>query len=225
MKSCCYLVLWSVFVEAGILPHNIFILILSKGERGVPKHLTVSLTEMAEIRRKEFDTAVGSLGFSHSILDFPDTEIEDNIQEVRTIILGFIRRLSIDLVLSFHPEEYTPHVDHPDHNAAGKATRYAASYADIGNLLPEIQALEKRPELFFWTTALHLATHYVGFNAEVFNKWMKYLEYYQSQFSGSDHENVVEEVFVPIFTAREWEFDDIEEWKNLPFRVFLTKIR
>jgi LmbE family N-acetylglucosaminyl deacetylase len=223
MRYYSCLVSGSVFVEAGVLPQNIFVLILTPGQRGIPKGSGIKPDEMGEIRKAETAQAMSALGVQHEVWDYPDTRLHEHFGSLTHALMALLVRESaaqqpFDVVVSFHPEEYTLEVDHPDHNEAGRVARYIATFAAVDGLFEDLPALDKRPELLLWTTAQHLASHEITFSAEVFYKWMGHLRHYVSQFSEADHQVTEENIFVPIFSA-----DDENE--ELPFRIFMRKIR
>lgn len=177
--------LWSVFVAAGISPHIIF---LTAGELGTPKNSQIQPDEMAQIREAEARSALQFLNASMTLLSFPDLQLPFvPFEELVAAVLPIIRELKTDALFSFHPYETTQEFDHPDHNVAGMVAKYVAASADVEHLLPEKPALEKRPELYLWTTDSRMANSTLQLKKKTRKNRNQYLEQqYPSQFSASN---------------------------------------
>jgi LmbE family N-acetylglucosaminyl deacetylase len=213
-------VYWSVFVEAGVSAHAITVVLLGLGELGIPDKSGVTPHEMSEIRETEFTQAMSVLGLNHEILRFPDTQLRSHFETLVYELLKLMRVYDFDEVISFHPAEYTPQIDHPDHTAAGAATREAASFVDVKHKYPELPAPHRRPGLWLWTTNKHLATHKVNFNKKVQKYWNEYLfRQYPSQFKRNEQREVKTNIFKPIFQQT------AQAKKRKSFRTYLTHVR
>lgn len=155
-------------------------------------HPDLKPTEVAEVRRQEFTQAMTSLGIAYEIFEFGDFSLSTMpFRNLALPLLNFLREKDLAAVFTFHPYEITPNFDHPDHNVAGEATRFAASGQDVKNLkvgpLPngkaEAASTTGRPELYFWTTDEAKATHQLKLGKKSSKRRQKYLsENYPSQF-------------------------------------------
>lgn len=187
---------WSVFVEAGISPHLIF---LTAGELGISQDSTIQPMEMAIIRRDEAVQAAEFLSASVTILSFPDLRLPFvPMEELVASVLPIIRTKSVDAVFSFDPYETTYLFDHPDHNIAGLVAKHVGAAADVRHFMPESEALAKRPELYLWTSDSNKATHVVSLDSERTARRNEYLiQHYPSQFqreNQADWEIIFDEI-------------------------------
>lgn len=220
MKLSFYVVFWSAFVEAGVASQSLSIILCNLGGLGIPQGSLMTPPEMEEVRRAEFVAAMQRLGFGYEILGFKDTELRTHFEELVFELSRLIRAHGFDVVMSFHPLEMTKLIDHPDHTVAGLATREAATYSDVGHKYPELPALQKRPELWFWTTNKYLATHSVSFSKKVERTWLKYLlTQYPSQFSPKGEKLFEKQVFEKIFKRPG------KHKKKQQFRSYLVRVR
>lgn len=178
----CFLGFWSAFVEAGVNPHVIF---LTLGELGIPQESEITPEEMAKIRLEEAGKALKNFNAHITMLSFPDLQLPFiPIEELVRAVLPIIRQTQTDAIFSFHPTETTPEFDHPDHNITGLVAKYVGAAADVENLMPEFKALEKRPELYLWTTNTSQSNTKIKLRKKIRKQRNRYLiENYPSQFS------------------------------------------
>lgn len=150
------------------------------------------------VREQEFVEAMTNLGFSHEIFDFNDYSLSIlPLENLAIPLINLLRQKDMAAIFSFHPFEIAPGFDHPDHNAVGVATRFAASALDIKNLSIEVnvsenevvaqqkltKATSERPELYFWTTNKNQATHQLKMSEKSQKSRRRYLKKnYPSQF-------------------------------------------
>lgn len=191
---------WSLFVDAEI-PITVILLTLgelgtvassSGSSYGAPASETLTPSAVAQIRQVEFERAMVELGADYQILGFGDFALSTMpFRNLALPLLNVLRSQDLAAVFSFHPFEITPGFDHPDHNLAGEATRFAASGQDITNLkvgpLPDGQpaapVTTTRPELYFWTTDENKATHRLKLGQKSARRRRDYLsKNYPSQF-------------------------------------------
>lgn len=172
---------------------------MTLGELGsVDGKENLSPSDVAQVREQEFVGAMTSLGFSHKIFDLNDYSLSVlPLENLAIPLINILRQKDLAAVFSFHPFEITPGFDHPDHNAAGIATRFAASALDIKNLSVGVDesedevvtqqglstATSERPELYFWTTNKNQATHQLKMSEKSQKSRRRYLKKnYPSQF-------------------------------------------
>lgn len=179
-----YFGVWrSIFVEAGV---PLTVIALTMGEVGIPSHWsTVTPIEMKNIRREEFLHSLQSIGAMGISLDYPDLHVSlTPIEPVVQTTLKTVRDNKFGVLFSFHPNEVTPLFDHPDHNTAGVITKIVAAAADVKHFYPEYPAMQKRPELYVWTTDTHTATHKLPLPKAARERRNTHLvTHYPSQFS------------------------------------------
>lgn len=182
---------WSVFVEAGISPHIIF---LTAGELGIPHDSNLQPIEMAIIRQEEAAHAAEYLQATLTLLSFPDLQLPYvPIQELISAVLPIVRNTQTDALFSFDPYETTYMFDHPDHNVAGLVAKHVGAAADVTHFMPESSALSRRPELYLWTSDQNKATHQVSITEEMAERRDAFLiDHYPSQFQASKKNEWVE---------------------------------
>jgi len=145
-----------------------------------------------EIRLQEFQQAMSSLGAKYEIMGLRDFGLSTiPLIEIAIPLMNVLRKNDFGAVFSFHPYEITQDFDHPDHNMAGSATRFASSAQDVKNFNvtqdftnEEIaQATDSRPELYFWTTDSNQANKKIKLSKESRERRNNYLiNNYGSQF-------------------------------------------
>lgn len=175
---------WSVFVDAGISPHLIF---LTAGELGISKESTIQPAEMAIIRHEEALYAAEYLNATLTLLSFPDLQLPFvPIQDLIAAVLPIIRNMHADAVFSFDPYETTHKFDHPDHNVAGLVAKHVGAAADVKHFMPESTALGQRPELYLWTSDQNKVTHQAATTPQMAERREEFLvARYPSQFQES----------------------------------------
>ncbi len=181
-----FLELWSVFVKAGVSPHIIF---LTVGELGIPQRSSLTPPEMAQVRAEEAKRAMESLTASLTILSFPDLGLPSiPLKDLVGAVMPIVSKSDTDAIFSFDPYENTPFIDHPDHNVAGQVAKYVGAAADVRYFLPHRKPLQKRPELYLWTSKrTSEVTHRVELSPVDRARRNQYLvDHYPSQFAAAD---------------------------------------
>lgn len=184
---------WSVFVDSKVTPLVIF---LTAGELGIPQNSTISPLEMKEIRKSEAKQAMNFLQATVTFLDFADLHLSFiPIQQMVSSVLPLIREFETDALFSFHPQEITTAFDHPDHTVAGNVARFVGTAADVSHFMPQYTALNKRPELYLWTTQNSSHCHTFSLKEQSRQNRNEYLmRYYPSQFS-----SIIQYKWISIF--------------------------
>ncbi len=111
--------------------HEIALVVLSRGEAGTHGS--------PQIREQESRDAADFLGATIEILDYTDTEIEDNAKS-RKDIANIIRKHKPDIVFAPYHSISGSHLDgraHPDHSACGNIVRHACRFAKFRSLKME----------------------------------------------------------------------------------------
>jgi LmbE family N-acetylglucosaminyl deacetylase len=163
--------------------------LLTWGELGIPKGSIYTPNQMKHVRRNEFEHATDSLGIKREVLDLGDLQLtEKPFTELMLEVLKVIRRIDPAVIFSFYPYEITPYFDHPDHNIAGKLTLHVGATSDVRQYHPDISAVERRPEIFLWTTDKNRATYAVKLSKKCQERRDMYaISHYPSQFSTETH--------------------------------------
>lgn len=180
------LVAWAAIyslLQAGI---PITVLTLTLGELGETKDKPdISPEEMGKLRYGEFLSSTRVLGIKGEKKDFPDTELSAPhiLEQAKKEVLGFVRKNKFGVIFSFHPNEVTQEFDHPDHNAAGEIARYAGAFSAVKNKITDTPPMDRRPELYLWTSNPELATHHIITIPDLEQARKEHLAtYYSSQF-------------------------------------------
>lgn len=142
---------------------------------------------MAKIRKAEAQRAANFLHASLTILSFPDLHLPFvPFESLVAAVLPLIRHLGTDALFSFDPYETTQSFDHPDHNVAGLVAKHVGAAADVKHFLPSSPALNRRPELYLWTSDSSKATVAPTITSKIKEKRNKYLiDHYPSQFQAA----------------------------------------
>src|SRR5688572_11297765 len=102
MTSVCSWACWTIFVEAGIKPHFIY---LTVGEFGIPNDSELTPPEMAKNRRQEAEQAAALWGATLTILEFTDTRLKMvAFETLIEAVLPLIREINPDALFSFNDE-------------------------------------------------------------------------------------------------------------------------
>jgi LmbE family N-acetylglucosaminyl deacetylase len=186
-------VFWTVFVKAKINPHLIF---LTAGELGIPQKSALKPIDMATIRNNEAENAANFLSASLTMLSFPDLHLPFiPIEELVKTVMPIIREKKTDAIFSFDPYETTHQFDHPDHNVAGIVAKYVSAAADVKDFMQEYQVLEKRPELYLWSSKKNKKNITIKHTKQLKERRSKYLlTHYPSQFR-KDEQKDWEKIF------------------------------
>ena len=126
------------YLSAGLmcsardLGQRVLCVTATRGELGAPG----SPDEVAELRVKELDAALGILGVEeHRWLDYKDGECASvPVDEGAAVIERLVREARPDTVLTFGPDGMT---GHPDHRAVSRWTTRAV--ARVGSGRPDLQ--------------------------------------------------------------------------------------
>jgi len=204
----CFLGLWGYFVEAKIRPHIIF---LTGGELGISKNSSVTPAENMHIRNAEASRAADFFGATTSFLNFPDLNLPFvPFEKLVFAVMLEVQKVKSDALFSFHPHEITQEFDHLDHSVAGMVTRHVGAAADVKHFFPDHTSrksehhspnpdaiLDKRPELYLWTSSEFMANTTLPLSAKIRQKRNQYLiDHYPSQFPASN-----KDTWVPIFDS------------------------
>lgn len=141
--------------------------------------------QLKQVRRVEFSNAARSLPITPDIHDLGDLQLSfQPFENLVLEVLKVVRRQHFAALFSFHPHEVTPRFDHPDHHLSGEITQFVGATADVTHFHPEIPAMERRPELYLWTTITHLASQHLLLTVEQRQRRDQYLiDHYSSQFT------------------------------------------
>lgn len=171
----------TVFVDAGIPVH---IILLTYGGLGIPRGSAVTPDEMKAIRRAEFASSLSAIGATGESVDLPDLDVSFlPTESVVRPVLKIVRERRSGVIFSFHPQETTKDIDHPDHNTAGQTARFVSAAADVTHFFPEYPAPRRRPALYLWTTDKRIATHHLPLTDDTVQQRNIHMEtHYPSQF-------------------------------------------
>jgi LmbE family N-acetylglucosaminyl deacetylase len=116
--------------------------LLTRGDKGADES-AVDPASLARLREAEQRAAARLLGVREVIfLDHPDGYLVPDLN-LRRDIVGIIRRVRADIVVTCDPTSFIPstsYLNHPDHRAAGQATLDAVfPAAGSGLFFPELE--------------------------------------------------------------------------------------
>ncbi|HOZ48044.1 MAG TPA: PIG-L family deacetylase [Candidatus Hydrogenedentes bacterium] len=114
--------------------YDVYEYILTDNSKGSYR---LSGQELVTISRDEAVSAGKVLGLKDVCFgDYRDSFLnEENPNVLRGKIMGFLREVKADIVMSWDP--FAPYEEHPDHRVVSMVTLEAASFANIGLFYPE----------------------------------------------------------------------------------------
>ncbi len=183
--------------KAGV---PITVIVMTLGElgslHGVPES-ELTNERVKEVRRKELENGMKAIGASYEILPFADFALRYEAPEkLEVALLDVVRRIQPAAIFSFLDQEVTFQFDHPDHNTTGHLARVVGAGSDMQrypnkeNFPNAVPAMDRRPELYLWTTDKGVATHTVKLTKPERRTRNEYLKtHYPSQFSEADEKN------------------------------------
>ncbi|GAA4069874.1 PIG-L deacetylase family protein [Nonomuraea soli] len=118
--------------------HAVKFMTLTNGSAG---HHVLDAPTLVARRAREAALAADRLGVAqYEILDIDDGSLIPTL-EVRQAVIRSIREWRADVVISFHADGG----GHPDNRASGVAVRDALPFVVLGNILPTVAPLKRRP--------------------------------------------------------------------------------
>lgn len=106
---------------------------------GAAGHHQLPPADLIATRKHEADLVAEQTGFAYEVWDFPDGELQPNL-DVRRKIIAEIRSFAPDLVLTHRTCDY-----HPDHRAVGQAVQDASYMLRVPRIVPDVPALRRDP--------------------------------------------------------------------------------
>ncbi len=157
--------------------HEVRLVSLCDGSAG---HQSQWGPPLAERRRAEARAAGAVIGASYDVWDFPDGELEPNL-DARRRVIRLIRTFRPDLVLTHRPIDY-----HPDHCAAGLLVQQAAYMLTVPAVCPETPHLPRSPVIMYFADAFRkpcpFEPHVVVDIGDEMDKVVAMLDCHVSQF-------------------------------------------
>lgn len=139
---------------------------------------------MKQTRQAEFARAANALGISYEALELSDLGLSFMpYPELFDTVLNRVRTHNPGVIFTFHPYEISREFDHPDHRMVGQITLDVAATTDVAHFKPGVPVMNRRPNLFLWTTNRYLASHSLSITKNERSSRLAYLEEeYPSQF-------------------------------------------
>lgn len=134
--------------------------------------------EIASIRLQEAQRGAATIGATHYTLDFPDTELNAGDVAQRLAVVGLIRRVRPDVIITHGPNDYMV-----DHVETGKLVEDSSFSATVPLLETDLPALETVPAIYFMDNAGGLGfepTEYVDIS-DVLDLKLEALAHHASQ--------------------------------------------
>lgn len=162
---------WS---DAG---HIVRLVSLTDGRAG---HHVSPGPEMARRRREEARAAAAVIGATYEVLDHPDGELDDRLEN-RWTVIRLIRSFRPDLILTHRSCDY-----HPDHRFAGLLVQDASYLLTVPSICPEVPFLPTCPVILHFSDAFtrpcRFEPHIVVDIEDTFDRMVAMLDCHASQF-------------------------------------------
>lgn len=120
--------------------HIVQFLSLTNGNTG---HYEKSGVELAEIRRKEMETACRIAGVTSQVLDIPSNALESDIP-TRERVIRLIRTFAPDLIFTHRTNDY-----HPDHRRTAMLVQDSSYAVRVPNVCPDTPCLRRAPVILY----------------------------------------------------------------------------
>lgn len=122
--------------------HIVRLVSLTDGRAG---HHAMPGPELARRRRAEALAAAAVIGATYEILDHPDGELDDRLDNRREMI-RLIRSFQPDLIVTHRPNDY-----HPDHRFASLLVQDASYLLTVPAICPEVPHLATCPPILHFS--------------------------------------------------------------------------
>jgi LmbE family N-acetylglucosaminyl deacetylase len=157
--------------------HVVRLVSLTNGQAG---HQTQYGAELAHRRRAEAQAAAAVIGATYEVLDHPDGELDDRLEN-RLQVIRLIRTFQPDLILTHRPTDY-----HPDHRFTGQLAQDASYLLTVPGVCPETPHLPRSPVILYFSDAFKKPCRFephlvVDIGAEL-DQLIEMLHCHQSQF-------------------------------------------
>lgn len=126
------------------LGHVVRLVSLTDGRAG---HQTMHGPQLAKRRRAEAQAAAASIGATYEVLDRPDGELDDRLEN-RLQVIRLIREFHPDLIITHRSSDY-----HPDHRFAGLLVQDASYLLTVPAICPEVPHLAQSPVILYFSDA------------------------------------------------------------------------
>jgi LmbE family N-acetylglucosaminyl deacetylase len=135
----------------------IAVCVLCRGDRGQP---LTPIPDLADVRRREMQTAAALLGAELLLGEFPDGTLADDAP-TRVRVVELVRQFAPTLMLGHAPGDY-----HADHRAASALTEAASWMAASRGLVTASPSLP-RPPAVWWMDTLGMIGFEPGFFIDI----------------------------------------------------------
>jgi LmbE family N-acetylglucosaminyl deacetylase len=135
----------------------IAVCVLCRGDKGQP---TQRIENLADVRQREMESALGLLGAELLTGGFDDGTLADDAA-ARSKLMEIYRRFRPTLVLAHAPDDY-----HPDHRAASALAEVASWFCASTGQTSSLPPLESPPALW-WMDTINRAGFQPGFYVDV----------------------------------------------------------
>lgn len=170
--------------------HKIFTATSTNGNVG---SATLSMEEIAKIRKEEAKRAAAHIGAEYICLDYDDEMLFDS-RETRLAFINLVRYCKADIILTHSPKDYNP-----DHELTSKIINDIAVMIPVAKLVTKEKPYDKIPMIAYFESELGLGfvpTEYVDITDTIETKmamcrehksqvqWMS--DNYKDALSGKD---------------------------------------
>lgn len=157
--------------------HAVRLVSLTDGRAG---HHAMAGPELVERRRAEATAAAAVIGATYDILNHPDGELDDRLENRREVI-RLIRSARPDLIITHRSNDY-----HPDHRFTGLLVQDASYLLTVPSICPEVPHLAACPVIVYFSDAFtrpcRFEPHVVVDIDDVFDRVVDMLHRHESQF-------------------------------------------
>jgi LmbE family N-acetylglucosaminyl deacetylase len=159
------------------LGHVVRMVSLTNGQAG---HHATPGPRLADRRRDEARAAAATIGATYQVLDHPDGELDDRLEN-RHEVIRLVRSFRPDLIVAHRSTDY-----HPDHRFAGLLVQDASYLLTVPAICPDVPHLAACPVILYFSDAFTKPCRFephvvVDIDAE-FDRVVAMLACHRSQF-------------------------------------------
>ena len=156
--------------------HRVTMAVATNGNVGSPSHRR---EEIAEIRRREAETAAGTLGAADLIWMDEDDEFLFDDKPTRLKFVDAIRCARAEIIVTHNPEDY-----HPDHNVCSKLAADSRILSAVRLVETAHPSLDGVPELYFMDSVAG-----INFQPQFYSDITAFFEVKQKALLAHDSQN------------------------------------
>ena len=121
--------------------HKVFMATATNGNVG---SATLSMEEIAKIRKQEASNSAAHIGAEYICLDYDDEMFFED-RSARLAFINLVRRCKADVILTHNPVDYNP-----DHELTSTIINDIAVMIPVGKIKTEQPPYDRIPTIFYW---------------------------------------------------------------------------